>query len=134
MFVSGVMSWRSNKQTLTATSAMEAEFVFCFEVTSHSVWLRSFMSRLRIVDSISRPLRMFYDNSTVIFMAKDNKSGSQCKHIDIKYLAIMERVKEKKVVIEHVSTKLMLSDPLTKGLRPLRFKDHVGRMRLGSVM
>ena len=37
-------------------------------------------------------------------MAKNNKSGIQSKHVGIKYLAIRERVKEKKVVIEHIST------------------------------
>ncbi|KAL4351255.1 hypothetical protein GQ457_06G019360 [Hibiscus cannabinus] len=35
MFASGAISWRSVKQTLTATSTMEVEFVSCFEVTSH---------------------------------------------------------------------------------------------------
>ena len=44
------------------------------------------------MDSISRPLRIYCDNSVVVFMAKNNKSGSQNKHIDIKYLAIRERV------------------------------------------
>ena len=134
MFASGAVSWRSNKQTLTATSTMEAEFVSCFEATSHGVWLRSFMSGLRVIDSVSRPLRMFCDNSAAIFMAKNNKSDSRSKHIDIKYLAIRERVKKKKVFIEHVSTKLMLADPLTKGLPPSRFKDLIGRMTLNSVM
>ncbi|KAK6163477.1 hypothetical protein DH2020_000341 [Rehmannia glutinosa] len=42
-----------------------------------------------------------------VFMAKNNKSGSRSKHIDIKYLAVRERVKEKKVVIEHISIELM---------------------------
>ena len=37
MFISGAMSWMSNKQTLTATSNMEVEFVFCFEATSYGV-------------------------------------------------------------------------------------------------
>ena len=37
MLASGAMSWRSMKQTLTATSSMEAEFVSCFEATSHGV-------------------------------------------------------------------------------------------------
>ncbi|KAK8530902.1 hypothetical protein V6N12_013400 [Hibiscus sabdariffa] len=55
----------------------------------------------------------------------NNKSGSRSKHIDIKYLAIRERVKEKKVVIEHISTEQMLADPLTKGMPPHKFKDHV---------
>uniref|UniRef100_A0A2N9I6P9 CCHC-type domain-containing protein n=1 Tax=Fagus sylvatica TaxID=28930 RepID=A0A2N9I6P9_FAGSY len=132
--MSGAVSWRSAKQTLTATSTMEAEFVSCFEATSHGVWLKSFISGLRIMDSISRPLRMYCDNSAAVFMAKNNKSGSRSKHIDIKYLAIRERIKEKKVVIEHVSTKLMIADPLTKGMPPLKFKDHVAKMGLGSII
>ena len=113
---------------------MEAEFVSCFEATSHGVWLKSFVSGLRIIDSISRPLKLYYDNSAAVFMAKNNKSGSRSKHIGIKYLAIRERVNEKKVVIEHVSTELMIADPLTKGMPPLKFKDNVERMGLGSFM
>uniref|UniRef100_A0A2N9FCT2 Reverse transcriptase Ty1/copia-type domain-containing protein n=1 Tax=Fagus sylvatica TaxID=28930 RepID=A0A2N9FCT2_FAGSY len=105
LMASGAVSWRSTKQTLTATSIMEA-----------------------------KPLRIYCDNSAAVFMAKNNKSGSRSKHIDIKYLAIRERVKEKKVVIEHVSTELMIADPLTKGMPPLKFKDHVANMGLGSIM
>ena len=37
MFTYGVVSWKSVKQTLIATSTMEAEFVSCFEATSHGV-------------------------------------------------------------------------------------------------
>ena len=134
MFTDGVVSWRSVKQTLTATSTMKAEFVSYFEATSHGVWLKSFIAGLRIVDSISRPSRIYCDNSTVVFMAKNNKSGSQRKQIGIKYLAIRERVKDKKVVIEHVNTELMIVDPLTKGMPLFRFTDHVERMGLGSIM
>ena len=134
MLAGGAVSWRSAKQSLTATSTMEAEFVSCFEATSHGVWLKSFISGLRVVDSISRPLRLYCDNSAAVFMAKNNKSGSRSKHIDIKYLAIRERVKEKKVVIEHVSTELMIADPLTKGMPPMKFKDHVEKMGIGSTL
>ncbi|XP_050897225.1 secreted RxLR effector protein 161-like [Lathyrus oleraceus] len=38
MMADGAISWRSTKQTLVATSTMEAEFVSCFEATSHGVW------------------------------------------------------------------------------------------------
>ncbi|RVW79242.1 Retrovirus-related Pol polyprotein from transposon TNT 1-94 [Vitis vinifera] len=130
----GAISWRSVKQTMTATSTMEVEFISCFEATSHGVWLKSFISGLRVMDSISRPLSIYCDNSAAVFMAKNNKSGSRSKHIDIKYLAIRERVKEKKVVIEHISTELMIADPLTKGMPPLKFKDHVMNMGLSSFM
>ncbi|RVX07413.1 Retrovirus-related Pol polyprotein from transposon TNT 1-94 [Vitis vinifera] len=134
ILVSGAISWRSVKQTMTATSTMKAEFISCFEATSHGVWLKSFIFGLRVMDSISRPLSIYCDNSAAVFMAKNNKSGSRSKHIDIKYLAIRECVKEKKVVIEHISTELMIVDPLTKGMPPLKFKDHVVNMGLSSLV
>ena len=37
ILVGQAISWRSVKQTLTATSTMEAEFISCFEATSHGV-------------------------------------------------------------------------------------------------
>ncbi|KAK4395840.1 Retrovirus-related Pol polyprotein from transposon TNT 1-94, partial [Sesamum angolense] len=131
--VGGAVSWRRAKQTLITTSSMEAEFVSCFEATSHGVWLKSFISGLRIIDSISKPLRIYIDNSAAVFMAKNNKSGGRCKHIDIKYLSLRERVKEGKAVIKHISTELML-DPLTKGMPLKIFKDHVARMGIGPMI
>lgn len=38
------------------------------------------------MDSISRPLRIFCDNSTAMFMVKNNMVSGQNKHIAIKYL------------------------------------------------
>ena len=70
--------------------------MFCFKATSHEVWLKSFIFGLSVMDSIFRSLRIYCDNSTTIFMAKNNKSSSQNKHIDIKYLAIRECVKGKR--------------------------------------
>ena len=100
---------------------MEAEFFSYFEVTSHGVWIKSFIYGLRIVDSISRLLNIFCGNSTIVFLAINNKSKSQSKHIDIKYFAIIERVKDKIAVIEHVNIKLMIVDSLTKGMPQSKF-------------
>ena len=86
------------------------------------------------MDSISRLLRIFCDNSIAVFLAKNNKSGSRNKHIDTKYLAIREHVQEKQVVIEHISTELMIADPLTKGMPSMKFKDHVDKMGIVSSL
>ncbi|KAL1291284.1 hypothetical protein AAHE18_20G190400 [Arachis hypogaea] len=140
MLADGAVSWKSAKQSLVATlqkkvatSIMEAEFIACFEATSQGVWLKNFISRLKIMDCISRPLRIYCDNSAAVFMAKNNISSSRSKHIDIKYLAIKDRVRSNEVQIEHISTKQMISDPLTKGMPPELFKDHVTSMGLCSV-
>ncbi|XP_070009268.1 secreted RxLR effector protein 161-like [Nicotiana tabacum] len=128
----GVVSWRSVKQTIVATSTMEAEFIACYEATSQALWLKNFISGLRIVDSISRPLRIFCDNSAAVFFSKNNRSGSRSKHIDIKYLMVRDYVKKQDVNFEHVSTALMIADPMTKGLPANIFKDHVTHMGLSS--
>lgn len=134
LMIGGAISWRSAMYTLTTTSTMEGEFIFCFEATSHGVWLKSFIYGLIIMDSIYRLLRMFCDNLAVVFMVKNNKNKSRSKHIDIMYLAIRKHIKEKKVVIEHISTKLMIANPLTKGMPSLKFKDYVVDVGLDSIM
>ncbi|XP_031263299.1 secreted RxLR effector protein 161-like [Pistacia vera] len=53
------ISWRSAKQFLVATSTTEAKFVSCFEATSQAMWLRRFIFGLGVVDSISKPLRIY---------------------------------------------------------------------------
>lgn len=77
-----------------STYAMEFELVSCFEATLCDVCLKNFISRLRVVNSISRSLKLYCDNSAVIFMTKNKKSKSWNKHINNKYLIIRERVKE----------------------------------------
>ena len=39
MMVEGAVSWKSVKQTLTASSTMKGEYVACYEATSHAIWL-----------------------------------------------------------------------------------------------
>ena len=63
----GVVSWKSAKQSVVATSTMESEFVACFEATIQANLLRNFISRLGIVKSIARPLKMYCDNTATIF-------------------------------------------------------------------
>ena len=130
MLVEGAISWKSVKQTIIASSTMEAEFVVCFEATVYGLWLRNFISGLGIVDSVSKPLRIYCDNSVAVFFSKNNKYSKGVKHIKLKYLTVKEDVQKQRVSIEHISTQLMVADPLTKGLVPKIFKEHVNRMSL----
>ena len=84
------------------------------------------------MDSISKPVRIYYDNLATVFFSKHNKSGSRTKHIDIKYLAVRERIKEQEVSIEHTSTTSMIADPMMKGLSIKTFLKHVESMGLVS--
>ena len=125
LLANGAISWKSAKETIIASSTMEAEFIACFEATSQAIWLRNFIIGLRNVDSISRPLKVYCDNSTAVLFSNNNKSGNRSTHIDIKYLAIRDRVKKQEVNIEHVSTDMMIADPMTKCLSVKVFSKHV---------
>ena len=52
LLAEGAISWKSGKESIIATSTMEAEFVACFEATNQALWLRNFISGLKIVDNI----------------------------------------------------------------------------------
>ena len=53
---------------------MDAEFVSCFEATLHGVWMKSFIFWLRIIDFISKPLKIFCDNQLQSFWLKTTKA------------------------------------------------------------
>jgi hypothetical protein len=124
------ISWKNSKQTIIATSTIKENFVACYEAIAQALWLRNFISGLKIVDSIARHIKIFCDNSAAVFFSKNNKSGSRSKHINIKYLSVRDNIKRHEVFIEHINTESMLADPMTKGLPIKQFKGHVDHMRL----
>ncbi|KAL6331379.1 hypothetical protein AAG906_011316 [Vitis piasezkii] len=128
MLAGGAVSWKSVKQTLIASSTMEAEFIACYEASNHGIWLRNFITQLRIIDGIEKPLRINCDNKAAELYSKNNRSSSKSKHIDIKFLVVKERVQSLQVSIEHISTNSMIADPLTKGLPPKVYHEHVTHM------
>ena len=107
---------------------MEVEFIACYEASNQATWLLNFITGLRIVDGIDRPLKINCDNKVAKLYSKNNRSLSKSKHIDIKFLVVQERVQSLQVSIEHISTNFMITDPLTKGVPPKAFHEHVARM------
>ena len=52
MLAGGAISWRSAKQRLVAPSTMAAEYIACYEASDHGLWLRNFVTGLRVVTNI----------------------------------------------------------------------------------
>ncbi|XP_047306157.1 secreted RxLR effector protein 161-like [Impatiens glandulifera] len=55
-------------------------------------------------------------------------SSSKSKHIDTKFLRVKKMLQSGQICIEHLGTKSMLADPLTKGVTPMVFYRHTARM------
>jgi hypothetical protein len=64
--INGAISWKSSKQTITTSSTMYAEFVVCYEATGQAKWFKKFVSGLRVVYSIEKPLKIYCDNEPAI--------------------------------------------------------------------
>ena len=126
----GTISWKSAKQYVIAASLMVAEFVACFKATVSTNWLQNFISGLELVNNISKPLKTYCDNTATVFFSKNYKHSKGAKHMKLKYSSVKEEVQKHKVTIEHISTKLMIADPFTKGLPPKKIAGRVKRMDL----
>ncbi|KAL6347340.1 hypothetical protein AAG906_016797 [Vitis piasezkii] len=116
MLAKEVVSWKSVKQSLIATSTMEVEFTACYEASNQAMWLRNFIIELCVVDGIERPLRINCDNKAIELYSKNNKSLSKSKHIDLKFRLLRRDIN------------FMIADPLTKGVPPKVFHEHVAHM------
>ena len=82
-----------------------------------------------MVDSVEKPMRLYYDNEPAIFYAH-NKSSGAAKHIDIKFYVVKKQVQDETICLEHIRTSKMLADPLTKGLPPNVFRERLAGMGL----
>nr|GFA12732.1 hypothetical protein [Tanacetum cinerariifolium] len=69
----GAVDWKSDKQSIFATSSAEAEYIAAFDASKEAVWVRKFISGLRVVPTIKKPISMYCDNTGAIAIA--NKSG-----------------------------------------------------------
>jgi hypothetical protein len=109
---------------------MQAEVIACCAATNQAVWLKNFVSGLRIVDNISKPITIYCDNQSAVLFSGNNKSTNGSKSLDLKYYVVKDRTQDQTIKVEHISTKLMLADPLTKGLPHNIFKQHATSMGL----
>ena len=96
--------------------------------------LKKFIPDLKVVGCISRPLKMYCDNEPAVFYAHNNKSSNATKPIEIKYYAVKDKVQDQTISLEHIRTNDMLADPLTKGLPPSMFKEHLAGMGLREML
>ncbi|XP_073042101.1 secreted RxLR effector protein 161-like [Primulina eburnea] len=96
LLAGGFISWKRTKQSLIASSTMSVEFAACYEASSHGIWLQNFVTGLRIVDGIERPLIIHGDNKSAVIYSNNNRSSTKSKHIDIKFLVVKEIIQSGK--------------------------------------
>jgi hypothetical protein len=94
------------------------------------MWLKKFVPCLRVIDSIERPLKLYCNNEPAILYAHNNKKTKVTKHINIRFYVVNEKMQDQTISLDHISTKKMIADLLTKGLPPSVFGEHLAGMGL----
>jgi len=113
------ISWKSQLQKCVTLSTVEAEFVSLTECTKHGMWLHKLLGEIFKKNFI---LKINIANKSCKYIAEDENSNAKCKHMDIKYKYINEKINEGKVSLKNVDTENMIVDSLTKNISGLKMK------------
>ncbi|GJW69436.1 retrotransposon protein, putative, ty1-copia subclass [Tanacetum coccineum] len=126
----GAVDWKSSKQSTTAMSATESEYIAASEAAMEAVWIRKFISGLGIVPTINEPLNMYCDNSAAVHYANEPGIQRGARHYHRRYHYVRECVELGEIRILKVHTDNNLAGPFTKALSNRKLTQHARGMGL----
>ena len=104
-----------------AGSTCEAEYIASSEASNEGVWMKEFISDLGVIPSASGPMKIFYDNTGAIALAKESRFHKTTKHIKRRFNSIRHQVSEGDIEICKIHMDLNVADPLTKPLSRAKY-------------
>ena len=119
LIAGGAVSWKSKKQTNTATSTCEAEYMACCTATKEADWLSRLLADIRGLD-MPEPISIGIHNAGTIYLAGNPANNERSKHIDVQYHFVRECVDSNKINLRHCNTDDQLADSLTKPLERIK--------------
>ncbi|GJU51773.1 retrotransposon protein, putative, ty1-copia subclass [Tanacetum coccineum] len=126
----GAVDWKSSKQSTTAMSATEAEYIAASEAAMEAVWIRKFISGLGIVPTINVPIKMFCDNSGALHFANEPGVQKGARHYHRRYHYVCESIKLGEIKFLKVHIDDNLANPFTKALSKGKLTQHARSMKL----
>jgi hypothetical protein len=112
----GPISWKSQKQSVVATSTTEAEYIGLSNASRKALYLIQLLHNFRLDPDLYDPALLYGDNQASIALSKNPKFHEWAKHIRIHYHLIRSLVDLKKINLHYKSTSQMIADSLTKAL------------------
>ena len=112
---SAFISWRSEKQSLIASSSCEAEYIAMHGAVCEALFLRQLFSDF--TNSPPQTVLILADNQGAITLSKHSTYHKRTKHISLKFHATRKYVENKSVAIFYVPSKDNLADMATKPIK-----------------
>ena len=94
------IGWMSKKQTVTANSTCDAEYVAAAACARHVTWLRNLFLCLGFQQD--GPTQIYCDNQAAISLSRDFQFHAKSKHIDIQHHYIHEYIKKGDIDVVHI--------------------------------
>ena len=114
-----VIYWETKKQSHTALSTPEAEFIAMSWARKELICIKEMCKRLIKIDLI--PV-LYEDNTAAIRMAQSEESQSLKHIVKLCYHYVRLEVAKRNLIIRWISTDEQLADGLTKALGGLKFE------------
>nr|GEV41579.1 hypothetical protein [Tanacetum cinerariifolium] len=133
----GAVDWKSAKQSIFATSSVEAKYITAFDASKEAVCVRKFISRLGVVPTIEEPISRYYDNTKAIAIANESGITKGARHFRSKVHYLREVIEYGDVKLEKVHTDDNLADPFTKAFAFAKHSEHtrnIGMLPASSFM
>ncbi|KAL5600888.1 uncharacterized protein BROUX77_001088 [Berkeleyomyces rouxiae] len=119
--------WRARKQTLTAQSTCEAEYVSAAGLATTAIWLKPLFEELFGIEE-SAPIRVQMDNQSALAVANGSKVSTRNRHFLIKQTSLREAIEAKVINVIYTPTDQMIADGLTKALPKAAFDTFLCRL------
>jgi hypothetical protein len=120
----GAVSWKSSKQDTVADSITEAEYIVAADAAKEGVWMKKFLTKLRVVPSAEGPMEIYCDNNGAIAQAKEPRSHQKNKHVQRRFHLIRQFVDDGDIKMCKIHEDLNVSDPLTKPMPLAKHEQH----------
>ena len=111
---SALISWKTCRQSIVATSTCEAEFMALHECAKEALYLRKIWG-----DFTNKPMQCVSikaDNLGAIELSKNPSFHKRSKHISIKFMATRDYIKTNYVKVTYIPSAQNLADLFTKPL------------------
>ncbi|CAL9010999.1 unnamed protein product [Prunus brigantina] len=115
---------------LVSQSSTVAEYRALAHCAAEISWIRQLLCDLHMV--IPEAPVLHSDNLSALALSANPVLHSRIKYMDIDFHFIREKVQNKDLIVQYVSTDEQVADILTKGLHSPLFVKHSGNLSLGS--